>query len=222
MKTHRLAGIAFAALALLAAPAFAGSPTASEMDDFEDGTVENWAEGGPSPNPPFNVADGGPTGAGDNYLENLSAGGSGAGSRWAMFNRTQWSGDYAALGPEVTIQLDVNHFTITLSGDGIVGNDLQLRVGIEGTGGDRWVTTSPVVVPEGGGWVTASFILSESEMTQVLGTDPFATTISDVFEFRLLSATSAVWEADPAAHRVGVDNIEIASVPVELQSFSID
>ncbi|PWB73274.1 MAG: hypothetical protein C3F15_10055, partial [Holophagae bacterium] len=88
----------FAAIGTLAmataVPAWAVDPL--QVDDFEDGTTMGWEEGAPSPNPPVNVADGGPGGAGDAYLENTSSGGTGAGSRMVMFNNAQWTGDYVA------------------------------------------------------------------------------------------------------------------------------
>jgi len=43
--------------------------TSNQSDNFEDGTVQGWSEGNPSPNPPANIADGGPGGSGDNYLQ---------------------------------------------------------------------------------------------------------------------------------------------------------
>src|SRR3712207_4557029 len=55
--------------------------TLGQVDTFQDGSTMNWQEGGNSPNPPTNVASGGPAGAGDRYLENDSSGGFGAGSR---------------------------------------------------------------------------------------------------------------------------------------------
>lgn len=66
--------------------------TAGQVDDFEDGTVQGWMEGAISPNPPTNIATGGPAGAGDNFLQNISVipvSGT-VGRRMAMFNTAQW------------------------------------------------------------------------------------------------------------------------------------
>ena len=35
------------------------------VDDFQDGSAQGWGSGAPNPNPPINVANGGPIGAGD-------------------------------------------------------------------------------------------------------------------------------------------------------------
>ena len=70
----------------------------STLDNFEDGTALGWSEGAGSSNPPTHVTDGGPAGAGDGFVRNVS-GGFGAGSRLAMFNESgQWTGDYVSAG----------------------------------------------------------------------------------------------------------------------------
>ena len=63
--------------------------------DFESGTTDGWQVGNANhPNPPTNVASGGPDGAGDNFLQAQSNGGGGAGSRLAFFNESaDWTGD---------------------------------------------------------------------------------------------------------------------------------
>jgi len=44
------------------------------------------------------VPDGGPGGAGDNYLQLTSNGSDGSGGRLVAINVSQWAGDYVALG----------------------------------------------------------------------------------------------------------------------------
>ena len=83
-------------LGLLITPASVFAIGFGQTDDFEDGTVQGWVEGAPSPNMPTNVSDGGPLGVGDNYLKNISSGGFGAGSRLVMFNQSQWQNGYLA------------------------------------------------------------------------------------------------------------------------------
>ena len=92
---------------LLSAGAFA--VVDGQIDDFEDGTEQGWDEGPESPNPPLNVATGGPAGAGDNYLENVSIGGVGTtpGKSLVQMNSLQWTGNYTAA--EITeIHMQVN------------------------------------------------------------------------------------------------------------------
>ena len=72
-----------------------------QVDNFEDGTTQGWVVGllgAPSPAPPQNIPNGGPLGAGDNYLQLTSVGGSGAGNRLVVINLAQWAGNYTAAG----------------------------------------------------------------------------------------------------------------------------
>lgn len=80
---RRLA-IATAASLVLTAIAFAGVVT-SEIDDFDDGTTEGWVHPVPT-GLVVNIADGGPAGAGDNFLQVTSTGTTGPGSRMAVVN----------------------------------------------------------------------------------------------------------------------------------------
>ncbi len=189
--------------------------TPGQIDDFEDGTVANWAEGGGSPNPPTNVADGGPTGAGDAYLENISSGSGGPGGRLAMFNRTQWSCDYNAAGSEITLAAEMANFGAT---------PLAMRVGVERSSGDltRFVSTAAVALPADGVWRTVTFVLRNSDMTNALGGQTLAEVLDDVGELRVISAATAVWQADEVAATLGVDNFRVESLPVELESFAIE
>jgi hypothetical protein len=56
------------------------------------------------------VASGGPDGVGDAYLELTSLGGIGPGSRLAVNNALQWTGDYLAEGI-TDVVLDANLFS---------------------------------------------------------------------------------------------------------------
>lgn len=105
----------FALIALSAAQA----ATIGQIDTFEDGTTQGWTVGllgAVHPAPPANVADGGPLGAGDNYLALTSLGGSGAGSKLVVLNPAQWAGDYLTLGL-TTITMDLRNSGTTESID---------------------------------------------------------------------------------------------------------
>src|SRR6266446_3491591 len=65
-----------------------------QIDDFQDGTLANWANGGGKAPPLMNIANGGPGGAGDHFLQITAIGGGGPGSRLTAFNRDQWLGGY--------------------------------------------------------------------------------------------------------------------------------
>lgn len=195
--------------------------TSTEMDDFEDTTTEGWGHGAPTGL--VTNADGGPGGAGDSFLRVESTGAAGGpGSRLAVINEDQWTGDYNAIGDTFTISVDLINL-------GAV--DLQIRLGLEGGlvegEGDRWVTTTAFSLPaaptEGGGtWQSTSFTLSAADMTQVSGSNPLASTLDAVNQLRFISASATTFQGDPIAAVLGIDNINVLSVPVELQSFRVD
>lgn len=203
----------------------AGGVSPTEVDNFEDGTTENWRIGIPGTEP-SNEPDGGPTGAGDNYLQMESTSTGGPGSRMAVFNEMQWLGDYNALGGEVEI---------TLSLANLGSAPLAIRLGVErvvsaaagegptpGGGRTRYVSTTPFMLPADGVWRETSFILGASDMTLVGGSGALSDVLAGVEQFRLLSAASASWMGDAVAATLGVDNVRITAVPVELMSFSIE
>src|SRR2546430_5799154 len=61
--------------------------TLGQIDNFEDGTVANWGNGGTMQ--PMNISTGGPLGLNDNFMQ-ITADGSGANGRLTVFNRTPW------------------------------------------------------------------------------------------------------------------------------------
>ena len=188
------------------------------FDDFEDGTTENWVIGEGSQ--PTNIPDGGPGGAGDNYLQTISTGTSGPGSRMVVFNEAQWTGDYVALGSEVKISLMVANFGASL---------LNIRIAVERTSqtftlgsGGQFASTTAFTLPADGVWRSATFTLSDAEMTSVGGVDTLAEVLADVAHFRVLSSVVPAWRGDVIAGTLGMDDIDITQLPVEVESFSVD
>lgn len=192
-----------------AALAFDGT----EDDDFEDGTTMNWQEGPPSPNPPVNVADGGPGGAGDNYLENFSSGEFGAGGRMAMFNPVQWAGDYNAVGSAIVIEADMANFG---------PNALSMRLAVQSLAGTWYSSTVAQPLAADSQWHPVVFELIDADMTLVSGTETLSQVLDDVFELRILSSAAPNFAGDRLEATLGVDNFRVVSVPVELQSFTIE
>ena len=191
-----------AAIAMLLFAARAHAITAGQVDDFEDGTEQSWTEGGPSPNPPVNVPDGGPNGAGDAYLQNVSSGGSGAGSAQVMFNSAQWSGDYSEAGV-VTIEADMANFGET---------DLHMRIAVEGREGTHYGSATAVELPAGSDWTHVSFDLTDIALID--GPAPPSTVLSGVTTLRILSAEAGPqWEGDRIVSTLGVDNITALARP---------
>ena len=88
-----------------------------QIDTFQDGTRDGWFAGGLGlgqvpPIPPQVVANGGPAGTGDQYLQITAVGGNGAGSRLVAINLTQWAGDYLTSGIS-GIAMDLRNFANT-------------------------------------------------------------------------------------------------------------
>ena len=121
-KFTSLAVIALAAL--LMCPTLMYAVTIGQVDNFEDGTTQNWVINllgmGSPPSPPANIPTGGPAGVGDNYLQLTSTGIlNTAGSRLVGVNYMhQWTGNYIAAGI-TSLSMDVNNLGNT---------DLYLRL----------------------------------------------------------------------------------------------
>ena len=84
-------GVVAVALLVVVSPAWA--IVAGQVDDFEDGTLKNWANGGNGAPLVSNIATGGPAGANDNFMQ-VTSDGSGPGTFLTVFNRSQWLGNY--------------------------------------------------------------------------------------------------------------------------------
>jgi hypothetical protein len=196
-----------AALALLACAAFpqeVGAIAFGQLDTFQNGTVQGWEEGGVSPNPPTNIATGGPAGSGDRYLQNIATGGSGAGSRMVMFNAAQWTGDY------LTQRID--RISAQLANFG--STTLYMRVAIRGgSNSSVYCSASPFILPPDGRWRAADFDLTAAALTNVGGANTLEEVLSNVIEARILSAIGgASFTGDPTAATLGIDNITARDV----------
>ena len=177
-----------------------------QTDDFQDGTAMNWIHGSPaSMNPPINVADAGPGGAGDHALLNNSTGSAGPGSRMAMLNETQWTGDYNAAG--------VTQIDIMMRADP-AGAPLTIRLGFEENIGERAVSEA-IAVPHDGNWHSFSYDISPSALTVVGGLLSAEDILSNVMELRIFSSDNPVpsWQGDTIAANLYVDNIVAVPEP---------
>jgi len=178
-------------------PRAARGITCGQADDFEDGTTMGWTEGFLSPNPPTNVANGGPSGVGDNYLRNTSSGGFGAGSKLVMFNTLQWTGDYLAAGV-TRIEADMANFGATA---------LSMRIAIEGSA-TRFGSTTAVALPADGQWHSVTFDVTSADLSLIGGLATLNAVLANVQTLRILSAaTGPSWQGDTIAATLGVDNI---------------
>jgi hypothetical protein len=170
--------------------------TLGQSDDFQDGTFMNWASG----NVMTNVATGGPTGAGDRFLQLESTGGLGAGGRLAMFNGSQWFGDWIAAGV-TAVSGWFRNFGATDVHLRLVFHDMDDLV-------TRWTSTQAQVVPAGSGWTFLTFSTLEQDLTRVLGNASYNATMVDVDRFMFRHQTGApAAEGTPIATTFGFDEL---------------
>ena len=177
-------------------------------NNFEDGSTQGWGIGNSAghPNPPTNVATGGPDGADDNFLQTQANGGAGAGSRLAFFNESaDWTGDYAGDG--------VTGITATANNQG--SSNIVLRVALDGAGG-RFVTTEGITLSPGSGWEDVAFSIEAADLTAVGGTDVDAT-LGNVSQIRFINSPTPSYQGAAVPAQLGIDNIAtvVAEPPVD-------
>jgi hypothetical protein len=199
LRSCVLAGIVSA----LSAGVAGASPTRGQTDTFQDGTTDNWITGRSSS--PRNVNTGGPAGAGDAFIEMLSTGIGGPGSKAIIFNRTQWAGNYNSAGI-TEIDMDLKN----------LGNTpLRMRLAFDqSSGGPGYVTTNAFALPTDGAWHHATFRINSTDLTPLEGPPALNTLLSNVGEVRILSATSPSLDGDNIAATIGVDNVKAVPEPV--------
>ena len=179
-----------------------------QTDDFQDGTTQNWTNGGAPGAPPIvNFVSGGPGGAGDHYIQITSLGGAGPGSRLTAFNRDQWLGDYVGQGI-MAIEMDLNNF-----GD----SELSIRIGFKqdlGISSPGYLSQA-FVLPAGSGWQHFVFTIDMASMIALNGPSDFNTFFSGNFqEIRIINEVGATnLNGDPIASQLGVDNIHAVPEP---------
>lgn len=187
---------------LLVRPASAAPIFAGQQDTFEDGTTQGWVVsplGASHPAPPANVPTGGPAGADDNYLLVRSVGGTGPGSRLTVINPVQWAGDYLA-GGVGSISMDLINLGTT---------DLSLRLLFEDPAGGPpthvAVSTVPLLLVAGSGWVHATFNIALGDLTALVGDASAA--LSGTTAFRLFHSEAIGFPGPSVVASLGVDNI---------------
>ncbi len=181
--------------------------TLGQTSDFEDGTTQGWRNGAQSPNPPTNVPTGGPNGVDDNFLEEISAGGAGAGSKMIIQNtETDWTGDYTAA------EVWAIFFWVKNAG----ATDLFLRVAMEGggSGGEMSTTNSFSVPASQTSWTKVTIPIQATDCTIITGGDPASLILSDVNEIRILSSTTPSYNGDAIAGTMHVDYITAIENPL--------
>jgi hypothetical protein len=166
-----------------------------QIDTFQDGTTMGWSEGAPTLNEPVNAA-GGPGGAADLYVRNVSSGGIGAGSKQIMFNGAQWAGDYTAAGVTRLGGWAANFGQTTL----------HLRVAFS-SGFNSFSTARAVDLAPDGVWRPFHLDLTPDSVIVVTGSIPAAQALANVTEVRLLSAATPSNRGDAVAGVLGIDDL---------------
>lgn len=190
-------GFALTLLCCMAAgPAAAVAPGTS--DTFEDGSTEGWSTGDPSPNPPLNVATGGPAGAGDHYLLLTSTGVNGPGGKLVAWPGADFRGDYPGSGVSALV-MDLNNVGPTT---------LSLRLYLDGPLGTTAVSTAAVVLEPGSGWMSVAFPMTASAFD-----GPAALVLGNVSQLRLYHGIFADYPGQNVAASLGVDNVTAVPEP---------
>ncbi len=173
-----------------------------QVDTFQDGTMMGWGGGAALEN----VANGGPLGAGDRFLQVTSFGGSGGGSRLATFNGSQWTGDYLAAG--------VTHISVQMLNRGNTELSMRLVLFDFSDGETQWTSTEAQLLPAASGWTLLTFPIAESALTMVEGTVNYTDTLSGVdrLMFRHQVGTPGTG-GTPIATSAGIDNITAVPEP---------
>jgi hypothetical protein len=198
----RCIGVVLGLAALLLAPAVCSAVAIGQIDDFEDGTTQDWQSGLSNPNGPANVATGGPAGAGDSFLQ-LTSSGSGSGGKLVAFCTDQWAGDYLAAGLN-SIQMQVKNLGAT---------NLVLRLIFENeVVGQSLGTISPVNLPAGSDWTTVSFSLAAGNLTG----GSYAAVMNNVTTFDIAHGPNPISARSSSPNivaQLGVDNITAVPEP---------
>ena len=179
--------------------------TVKQVDTFQSTMMtpitDNWTDGHAGNNV-LAVANGGPNGAGDSYLQ-VSSGTGQAEPRLITFNQSQWKGIYPAA--------NVGSISMELKNFGAPNTVLPIRITIRDLTGGQTVpgysSTTAFSLKADGQWHLAEFLLNPANMTAVGSPDPLLAVLSNVQDFRLLSAAAPAIIGDAINAQIGVDDI---------------
>ena len=190
------------ALMLLACPAGRASPIQGQVDTFQGGSTNNWANGH---GVPVISTTGGPGAANGPYMQMTATGGTGADSKMTLFNQSQWTGNYSAAGVA----------GITMDLKDLSGTSLTLRVALKTATGNSpgWVSLTGFALPNDNAWHHVTFPLDAADLTPVNSPPPLATVLTNVVELRFLESASPAVEGDVIAASVGATNITAVPEP---------
>jgi hypothetical protein len=177
--------------------------TLGQIDNFQDGTTNGWHTGGGTQ--PSNIANGGPTGSGDKYMQVISTGGGGPDSKLVVLNTSQWLGDYTDAG--------ITGITLELANFGAQPLSMRLAFFISKPVG--YAATTPFSLPADSNWHQAFFPLTASAFTAVGSPGVSFNNMLTNFtgQLRILDSAAPAVEGDPIAATLGVDDITAVPEP---------
>lgn len=196
---------ALIALALTCS-AYAISP--GQIDTFQDGTTQNWENGGAAGAPPVvNVNGGGPAGAGDRFIMVTSVGGGNPGNRLTVYNEDDWPGDYFNQGI-MAIDVDLRNL-------GKTSLSIRLAFKMSDSPFSDGYLSDPFSLDAGSGWQHAIFLITPGTMTAVGAPDDFNTFFtSSIFQVRFINEVGDTnLNGDPIVAQLGIDNIHAVPEP---------
>jgi hypothetical protein len=190
---------------------FAGSARAivlGQVDNFEDNTLQNWANGGaPGVPPVLNINTGGPAGANDNFMQ-ISSDGAGIGKFLTVFNRSQWLGDYIGTGV-TAIEMDLRNL-------GSVSLTIRLAFkDAPGNGTPGYLSSQSFTLAVGSGWQHVVFLINPASMIAIGGPTAFNAFFAGGFqEMRIIDEVgTSNLNGDIITGQLGIDNIHAVPEP---------
>jgi autotransporter-associated beta strand protein len=199
MKAIERAALAVVAIGLSSTAARA--VVLGQIDNFQDGSVENWAGGDTL----SNIPTGGPAGSGDKYLLIATNGNpGGAGSHLATDNTVQWAGNYQAAG--------ITDISVDLLDP--IATPLPMRIVLFGPTGGRWESIVADTVPADDLWHQEVFSLAQTDLVNVSGSDSYAATIAGATRLMIRYDPTASAGGATITGSVGIDNITAGPVPI--------
>jgi hypothetical protein len=191
-------------LLLLVQPA--NAVVVGQIDTFQDGTTDDWTNGGLAP-PVENIATGGPAGAGDRYMR-VTADGGGAGSRLTTFNFVQWVGNNYVTAGVTGISIDLLNLSNV---------QLSIRFAFQAdavNGGPGYLSTA-MILPVGSGWQHFNISITPANLIAVGSPPPFSTFYDNGSGWlRIINEVgTSNLNGDVVTGQLGIDNIRAIPEP---------
>ncbi|MEP6821990.1 MAG: PEP-CTERM sorting domain-containing protein [Chthoniobacterales bacterium] len=204
MKTTAILLAMFLLFALVFSAQPASAISLGQVDDFQNGSLQNWANG--VPGYLTNLSTGGPAGAGDRYLQ-LTADGTGQGGRLTMFNLNQWLGNWVAQGI-TTLEVDlINQSSVSLS--------IRFAFKSQNLSNAPGYLSQAMILAPSSGWQHFSIAITQPNLIAVGGPAAYNTFFANgLGDFRIINEVgTANLNGDFVTGQLGIDNIRAVPEP---------